>query len=258
MRRVAHEIQERLESSLKTKLLTLLSQKGAVAEEIELLEKMTLEVHEQIETSSQSSLVMKANDLMELLIEAQEKHTVANTAAPRVREPVYSVMTYPFEQSVVPAHFVSELVPDYSGSTFVIEHFANVKSSVEVMYSAPLVIHGLSWRLKVYPNGTGIAKGIFLSVFVEMWKGLKEAMRYEYKVEMVNHKNPANNVIREFSSMFELGECWGYNRFYRYIFLFILSPMTYQIGSDWKGKFFGARKQWSFGSQFLCETNIIL
>jgi tripartite motif-containing protein 37 len=61
------------------------------------------------------------------------------------------------------------------------------------------------------------------------------SFRYEYRVEMI-YQNPqqprsmtasslstsndltttANkNVVREFASDFEVGECWGYNRFFR-------------------------------------------
>ncbi len=48
-----------------------------------------------------------------------------------------------------------------------------------------------------------------------MLKGLTETSKYEYRIEMVNHKDSTVEVIREFSSDFEVGECWGYNRFYR-------------------------------------------
>lgn len=41
--------------------------------------------------------------------------------------------------------------------------------------------------------------------------------RYEYRVEMVHQScnDPTKNIIREFASDFEVGECWGYNRFFR-------------------------------------------
>lgn len=41
--------------------------------------------------------------------------------------------------------------------------------------------------------------------------------RYEYRVEMVHQasNDPTKNIIREFASDFEVGECWGYNRFFR-------------------------------------------
>ena len=68
----------------------------------------------------------------------------------------------------------------------------------------------------MYPNGNGIAKGNYISIFLEMLKGLSESSKYEYRVEMVNQREPYRQcVVREFSSDFEVGECWGYNRFYR-------------------------------------------
>lgn len=41
--------------------------------------------------------------------------------------------------------------------------------------------------------------------------------RYEYRVEMVHQSCSDNskNIVREFASDFEVGECWGYNRFFR-------------------------------------------
>jgi len=74
---------------------------------------------------------------------------------------------------------------------------------------------GLTWRLKVYPNGNGVAKGVYLSVFLEMVKGLQDSAKYEYRVEMINQRNPQVVINREFASEFETGECWGYNRFYK-------------------------------------------
>ena len=32
---------------------------------------------------------------------------------------------------------------------------------------------------------------------------------------MLHPTDPSQNVSREYSSDFEIGECWGYNRFYR-------------------------------------------
>jgi tripartite motif-containing protein 37 len=48
-----------------------------------------------------------------------------------------------------------------------------------------------------------------------MMKGLSEPSKYEYRVEMLNYRDPKSTVLREFQSDFEVGECWGYNRFYR-------------------------------------------
>jgi tripartite motif-containing protein 37 len=137
--------------------------------------------------------------------------------------------------------FPSELVPSYESSTFVIRDFSRLRHTHEVVYSDPLVFNGLTWRLKVYPNGNGIAKGNYLSIFLEMLRGLAEPSKYEYRVEMLNHREPARLcVVREFSSDFEVGECWGYNRFYRIDLLEregFLTPLstnedTRQIGSS--------------------------
>lgn len=111
--------------------------------------------------------------------------------------------------------FPSELVPNYESSVFVIKDFSRIRLTHEVVYSDPLITNGLTWRLKVYPNGNGIAKGNYISVFIEMLKGLSEQSKYEYRVEMKNYNDPLVEVVREFSSDFEVGECWGYNRFYR-------------------------------------------
>jgi len=47
-----------------------------------------------------------------------------------------------------------------------------------------------------------------------MVAGLTEVSKYEYRVEMLNFNSPDLCVMREFGSDFEVGECWGYNRFY--------------------------------------------
>jgi len=41
--------------------------------------------------------------------------------------------------------------------------------------------------------------------------------RYEYRVEMIykQGQDTSKNIVREFASDFEVGECWGYNRFFR-------------------------------------------
>lgn len=38
--------------------------------------------------------------------------------------------------------------------------------------------------------------------------------RYEYRVQMI-HQSSSKIIQREFVSDFEVGECWGYNRFFR-------------------------------------------
>jgi len=46
---------------------------------------------------------------------------------------------------------------------------------------------------------------------------LPETSKYEYRVEMIHQQclDCTKNIVREFASDFEVGECWGYNRFFR-------------------------------------------
>lgn len=46
-----------------------------------------------------------------------------------------------------------------------------------------------------------------------MSKGYVNGNKYEYKIELVNQKSAKDSVIREYSSNFDIGECWGYNQF---------------------------------------------
>ena len=110
----------------------------------------------------------------------------------------------------------SEIVPQYDSSTFVISNFSILRNNIDPIYSQPLHTHGLTWRLKVYPDGNGTVRGTYLSVFLELTNGLNEPSKYEYRVEMIHHlsKDPSKNIVREFASDFEVGECWGYNRFF--------------------------------------------
>ncbi|ETE61842.1 E3 ubiquitin-protein ligase TRIM37 [Ophiophagus hannah] len=110
-----------------------------------------------------------------------------------------------------------QLVPAYDSTTFVLENFSTLRQRADPVYSPPLQISGLCWRLKVYPDGNGVVRGYYLSVFLELSAGLPETSKYEYRVEMVHQStnDPAKNIIREFASDFEVGECWGYNRFFR-------------------------------------------
>lgn len=111
-----------------------------------------------------SSLIKKSGDLIRQL---KEIHT---------KEP------HRFVDNEVSIDFTSELVPQYEQSIFVIKNFSRIRSSDseadenEIVYSDPPLVtrSGLTWRLKVYPNGNGIAKGNYISVFLEMLKGLPD------------------------------------------------------------------------------------
>lgn len=93
------------------------------------------------------------------------------------------------QSNSVSVDFPSELTPVFEESAFVIHNYSQVRETHEVIYSEPLIANGLTWRLKVYPNGNGIAKGNYLSIFLEMVAGLQDVSKYEYRVEMMNQRN---------------------------------------------------------------------
>ncbi|XP_050559039.1 uncharacterized protein LOC118266782 isoform X4 [Spodoptera frugiperda] len=198
----------RLDSALKAKLLTLMGQKNSLTQETEQLEHLLQEIEHQLHSSTRSELIAKSGELSKMIHQVRKK-------------PMASFVTAP-----VPADFHSEIVPSYDSSTFPLSNFTQLQHAAAPVYSAPLHVNGLCWRLKVYPDGNGVVRGNYLSVFLELSAGLPETSntaklrvgkRYEYRVEMLHQvsRDPSKNIVREFASDFEVGECWGYNRFFR-------------------------------------------
>jgi tripartite motif-containing protein 37 len=189
----------RLESQLKGKLLTLLGQKSQLTQETELLESLLQEVDHRKRSSTKRELIQKSPELLQMFTQVH-------------RKPMASFVT-----AAIPADFPSEIVPQYASSTFVMNNYSILQQRADPVYSQPLNVSGLAWRLKVYPDGNGVVRGNYLSVFLELSAGLPETSKYEYRVEMVHQASvdPSKNIVREFASDFEVGECWGYNRFFR-------------------------------------------
>ena len=90
------------------------------------------------------------------------------------------------------------------------------KESNIVFYGNQLEQNGNLWRLKIYPNGAGIFKKVFMSVFVELVKGWPRGGSYSYKITMKRRFGlMGDHLEKEYNSDFDNGVCWGYNRFYR-------------------------------------------
>lgn len=193
----------RLETQLKSKILTLMGQKSQLTQQKELLESLIQEVETKVSEISKSDLISMSSQFLQMFSRVH-------------RQPMASFVSAP-----VPADFTSELVPAYDSSRFVITNFSALQIKAEAVYSPPLHVTGLTWRLKVYPDGNGVVRGNYLSVFLELTTGVPETSKYEYRVEMIHQGSHDNsrNIVREFASDFEVGECWGYNRFFRLDFL---------------------------------------
>ena len=190
----------RLENQLKAKVITLMNQRSQIGQETESIDTLVKEIEFEIKSSGKSDLI---NKQLQVVQKCQQIN----------RKPMTSFVS----STVTASDFTSEIVPQYDTSTFMINNFSQSQLKADPVYSPPLSINGLSWRLKVYPDGNGVVRGNYLSVFLELSAGLSETSKYEYRVEMIHQQSKltSRSIVREFASDFEVGECWGYNRFFR-------------------------------------------
>lgn len=149
----------RLDSHLKLKLFTLMRRKSSLTQETETLENLLQEIEHQLNTCSRSQLITKSPELLKMIHQVRLKPMTCYVTAP------------------VPTDFQSEIVPPYDTGTFVMEKFTLMQQKGVPVYSNPLQINGLQWRLKVYPYGNGAVRGEYLSVFLELTTGYPETSK---------------------------------------------------------------------------------
>ncbi len=192
----------RLENQLKNKILTLMSQRNKLSQDTETMESMIQDIESDVRIKTKSDIILNQADILQKCLQLT------------TRKPMASFVTEGINAN---DQFTSEIVPQYDSSTFSISGFSQLQNKADPIYSPPLYVNGLSWRLKVYPDGNGVVRGNYLSVFLELSAGLSETSKYEYRVEMIHQqsKDLSKSIVREFASDFEVGECWGYNRFFR-------------------------------------------
>ncbi|VDK80355.1 unnamed protein product [Dibothriocephalus latus] len=128
--------------------------------EVELLDSLLQEVQTQLNSASKANLIFRSMALSTMFAEVH-------------KTPMASLVSAP-----VPAEFQSEIVPAYDSSTFVMRNFTLLRQRVDPVYSPPLHVGGLSWRLKVYPDGNGVVRGNYLSVFLELSAGIREPSKF--------------------------------------------------------------------------------
>ncbi|UJR08618.1 hypothetical protein I4U23_012877 [Adineta vaga] len=195
---VIQTMQMKLDEQYKIKMDVLDAQRSQLSDETELIERTLHNIEHRLSTNGKAEVINKQQDLLDSIQVICQK-------------PMINYVTTP-----ISSDFLSEIVPSYNSNTFIITNFSIRRQNVDPIYSQPLHINGLTWRLKVYPDGNGTVRGTYLSVFLELTTGLNEPSKYEYRIEMIHQlsKDPSKNIIREFASDFEVGECWGYNKFF--------------------------------------------
>ena len=144
-------ITARLQAQLSSKLVVLLRQKEEVEEDYSSTHKVADMVERQLKRASRSSLISQSAGLLRCVEEVCERvpSEFASTSVPH-------------------DDFVSELVPPYEGGSFVLQGYSQLLvdarsdsrgEAAEAKYSGSMVSSsGLTWRLKVYPNGNGVAR----------------------------------------------------------------------------------------------------
>jgi len=104
-------IQHKLNTKLKNKLLTLWSQRQSMQDEIEQLEEFHNKLNLELTKMPKTSLIKKSGDLIRQL---KEIHT---------KEP------HKFVDNEVSIDFSSDIVPEYEQSIFVIRNFSRIRQS---------------------------------------------------------------------------------------------------------------------------------
>lgn len=191
-------MKNKLDTEIHTKEFHLKEQKEDINNELEFLRQNMNEISKQMITMSEAAIVQSTPNFKSHLL------NLNNRPLPKFKKDPELFL------------FSVDSVLSQEEATFILRPFSVLKERGETAYSEPLVINGITWRLKVYPNGNGSVKGTYMSVFVEMVQGWgNEVGSYEYRVEMINYKDPRKVITREFVSEFESSVSWGYNRFFK-------------------------------------------
>ncbi|XP_062521874.1 E3 ubiquitin-protein ligase TRIM37-like isoform X2 [Corticium candelabrum] len=194
---------ERLDTEFKERLQTLKESRSSLDKHKGAVEMLLLEIECQMKSLGRTELIRKSSSLRKRIQKVQGHDVNFANSSP------------------ISSDFPNEIMPSFERGglqdTFRISDFRAACVSGKPVYSNSMVLYGIEWRLKVYPNGSEMVRDQYVSVFLELVTGPGDPSKYEYKIEMTHLQSgdPAMSVGRKFVSMFEVGECWGYNRFFR-------------------------------------------
>lgn len=184
-----------LDTELNNRLQRIEDEKRKVEDDLEYFERINQDMTSQLKMLTPAKVIARSGELLKMLSDINSKKF--NSSVPKT-----IVTDFGNSISIKPAM-----------GTYVLKPYSIYKNSNEIVYSDNLVADGITWRIKIYPNGTGAYKNIYLSLFVEMVKGWSQVGSYCYKITLVKPERESENVEREYVSEFENSICWGYNRF---------------------------------------------
>jgi len=140
---------KRLEKEKDTKISAISMKQKDLQKNIKLLGNTKIELNEQINGGSKIETVEKSREILKQLQDMKKNIEMQVSDS-------------------ICLDFSSEVVPEFESAIFNFKNFSSHLNSTEFLYSEPIHSNGVQWRLKVYPNGSGSAKGSYISVFLEM------------------------------------------------------------------------------------------
>jgi tripartite motif-containing protein 37 len=185
----------KLDNELTMRMQRLEEERRRVEEELEYYENIYGDLTSQLKVSTPAKTIARKSEYLQALSDINKKQFV-----PGIPENLVS-------------DFGSSITLKFATGCFFLKPYSGYRHSNEVVFSEPLVSDGITWRIKIYPNGTGAYKNLYLSVFVEMVKGWEHGGSFCYRITLVKPEKDAENIEREYISEFENSICWGYNRF---------------------------------------------
>lgn len=197
---VAHDkLLSKLEEELEDKLIKLSDDKSKLKDKYCGTKAIVDQVNEKIIVMSEVQVVKGMPEVLSHLLEITNKEHKKF-----VKDP--DIMKFSVDDNL-----------DFHESTFVIQPFSALRADGSVIYSPPLTVNGLSWRLKIYPNGNEYYRNLCLSIFLELHRSQLPSWSasYTYRITLLHASSPENAITRSYTSPFESSVSWGYNRFFK-------------------------------------------
>jgi hypothetical protein len=172
------------------------------------------------ELQKQASVVQNLVDESELLLTSDDYRTSSKIQAflERLVSEIETLQSAPIPVS--PAPIQNELLPPFETLTVEIDDFPRMverfrglsSDEPRFIYSEKRKLCGGIWRVKIYPCGNANGLGSFVSVFLELIKGVKDPVEYVYRFAVFHGKDPSKSVIRDYCSQYRELDSWGWNK----------------------------------------------
>lgn len=119
----------------------------------------------------------------------------------------------------------NELFPEFKSQEIKIPEFWKLvkkfgsirKNDASYIFSSEMKMFRNYWKVKIYPNGNGKCAEKNLSIYVVLTNGNNHPITYTYQIEILNPISnetcDKNRFKKSFSSVFLLGDTWGWSKF---------------------------------------------